>query len=159
MNNILDILTILSILGCGIIGGIFFAFSTFIMQALKRLSHAQGIEAMQKINITVLTSWFLGIFMGTAAICLVIAVSTYWTWGKSGTYFLLIGSIFYIVGTFLVTGICNVPLNNRLEGMEPTSDEASDFWTDVYLTKWVFWNHVRTIAAILGALTLIIALL
>lgn len=64
MNNFLYFLTFISILGCGIIAGIFFAFSTFVMQALAKLQASRGIEVMQKINITVLNPWFLGAFMG-----------------------------------------------------------------------------------------------
>jgi len=43
-----------SILGTGLVGGIFFTFSTFVMQALARLSPNEGIRAMQAINVTVL---------------------------------------------------------------------------------------------------------
>lgn len=158
MENFIFILTFISIIGCGIIGGIFFAFSTFIMQALARLNHSEGIKAMQNINVTVLNPWFLATFMGTAVICFILALSTYWTWGQPGTIFLFIGSLLYFIGTFLVTVFFNVPKNNTLEKMESTTVEASDYWTGTYLSMWTFWNHVRTIAAILGAILLIFAL-
>lgn len=156
--DFLYILTFISILGCALVAGIFFAFSTFVMQALAKLIPSQGIEAMQNINITVLNPWFLGTFMGTAAICLILAVSTYWNWGQPGTYYLLTGSLFYFVGTFLVTIIFNVPMNNKLERMVSKDKEASNYWNNIYLIKWTFWNHFRTIAALIGAIFLIIAL-
>ena len=158
MHNFLYFLTFISILGCGLIAGIFFTFSTFVMQALARLQVPHGIEAMQKINITVLNPWFLGVFMGTAAICLILVISTYWTWGQPGTHFLIIGCLFYFVGTFLVTIIFNVPMNNKLESMISTDEEASKYWSNIYLTRWTFWNHIRTIAAFIGAISLIVAL-
>jgi uncharacterized membrane protein len=37
-------------LGSGLVGGVFFAFSTFVMRALARVPAAQGIAAMQSIN-------------------------------------------------------------------------------------------------------------
>lgn len=157
--DIIFLLTFIAVLGCGLIAGIFYAFSTFIMQALGKMSPSGGIEAMQNINVTVLTPWFLGVFMGTAGICLVLVVSTYWTWGEPGTYFLLTGSLLYFIGTFLFTVIFNVPMNNALEKMDTASSEASVYWTETYLTRWTFWNHVRTVAAVLGAVSLIIALL
>ena len=157
--DIIFLLTFIAVLGCGLIAGIFYAFSTFIMQALAKMSPPKGIEAMQNINVTVLTPWFLGVFMGTAVICLVLAVSTYWTWGQPGTYFLLTGSLLYFIGTFLFTVFFNVPMNNALEKMDTESSDASGYWTDTYLNKWTFWNHVRTAAALLGAVILIIALL
>jgi uncharacterized membrane protein len=60
-------LTLVAALGCGLIAGVFFAFSTFVMSALARLQPAQGIAAFQAINITVYNPWFMGTFLGTAA--------------------------------------------------------------------------------------------
>jgi len=56
-----NILVTLAALGCGLVGGIFFAFSTFIMKALKRLPPYQGIESMQAINITVINPWLIAV--------------------------------------------------------------------------------------------------
>jgi uncharacterized membrane protein len=52
-------LKLLVCIGAGIIGGVFFAFSVFVMKALAALPPHQGIGAMQRINVTVLNprSW------------------------------------------------------------------------------------------------------
>ena len=159
MNTIIFILTLISLLGCGLVAGIFFAFSTFIMRALARLQPTKGIESMQSINITVINPWFLSVFIGTAAVCFLLALSTIWRWDQPGVVYLLAGCLFYLIGTFLVTVIFNVPLNNALESMVSSNSEASDYWTNIYLIKWTFWNHVRTVAAILGTASLIFSLL
>ncbi len=49
------ILTFVAALGCGLVAGVFFAFSTFVMKALGRVPSAAGISVMQSINATVLT--------------------------------------------------------------------------------------------------------
>jgi len=36
-NQLLFALTLFAALGCGLVGGVFFAFSTFVMKALSRL--------------------------------------------------------------------------------------------------------------------------
>jgi hypothetical protein len=51
MDRLLFVLTFLSALGAGLIGGLFFAFSSFVMIALGRLPPASGISAMQSINV------------------------------------------------------------------------------------------------------------
>lgn len=157
MNDLIFVLTLSAALGSGLMAGVFFAFSTFVMQALARLQPAQGIEAMQAINRTVLNPWFLGVFLGTAAASLLLGVSTLWQWPQSGAVFLLAGSVLYFIGTFLVTGVFNVPLNNALEGVEAASREGSSLWA-TYLTRWTFWNHVRTASALLGAAALTLAI-
>lgn len=57
--NMLDLATFLSALGCGLIAGFFFAFSAVVMKALGKLPPAQGIAAMQSINVVVINPWFL----------------------------------------------------------------------------------------------------
>jgi uncharacterized membrane protein len=58
MNGLIFVLTFLSALGCGLVAGIFFTFSNFVMKSLARLPSAQGIAAMQAINVDVLNRWF-----------------------------------------------------------------------------------------------------
>ncbi len=157
MENLLFVLTLCSVLGCGLMAGVFFAFSTFVMRGLGRLKPAQGIEAMQSINRTVINPWFLGVFLGTAAVCLLLAGSALWGWHQPGAVYLLAGSLLYLVGTVLVTIVFNVPMNDALERVEPASNEASDYWAG-YLVKWTIWNHVRTAAALLAAASFTLAL-
>ncbi len=49
------------------VGGIFFAFSSFVMRALAKMPDAEGIAAMQSINVVVINPSFLGAFVGSAA--------------------------------------------------------------------------------------------
>ena len=146
MHRFILTLTFLSLLGCGLVAGIFFAFSNFVMKSLGRLPPAQGIAAMQNINIDVINGGFMLAFMGSALCCLVVAISCLFFWGKPGAAWLLSGSLLYLVGTLLVTMIFNVPLNNKLAALAPTSADSMRVWS-LYLKDWVFWNHFRTIAA------------
>jgi uncharacterized membrane protein len=157
MDNLLFVLTLSSALGSGLIAGVFFAFSAFVMRALARLDPAQGIAAMQSINRTVINPWFLGAFLGTAVLCVLLAGSSLLRWHQPGGAYLLVGSLFYLVGTFLVTIVFNVPMNEALELIDPASADAASAWTR-YLARWTAWNHVRTAAAILGAASLTLAL-
>ena len=59
-------LTILTALGAGLNAGVFFAFSSFVMKALRRLPASQGISAMNAINKAAPTAWFMTAFVGTA---------------------------------------------------------------------------------------------
>jgi uncharacterized membrane protein len=156
-SKLLFVLTLLSALGCGLIGGVFFAFSTFVMRALAALPPAQGIAAMKSVNIAVLNPMFLGVFLGTAVSCVLLAVSSLLTWQKPGAALLLAGSALYLLGAFVVTMVCNVPRNDALATLDPASAESARFWAE-YVAGWTLWNHVRTIAAIAAATLLVIAL-
>lgn len=137
-------------LGCGLVAGVFFAFSTFVMSGLGRLGPPQGIAAMQSINITAVTPMFMTALFGTGFCCLVLAVFSLVRWDQPGSGFLLAGSLIYITGTVLVTIFFNVPLNNALAAVDPASAEGADLWAR-YLVNWGVWNHVRTITSLLAA--------
>ncbi len=156
-NKFLLASTLLSALGCGLVGGVFFAFSTFVMRALAALPPPQGIAAMKSINVTVLNPMFLGLFLGTAVGCVILIIPPLLNWHKPGAACVLIGSAFYLLGTFLVTIIFNVPRNDALATLDPVSAESARLWAE-YVAGWTLWNHVRTIAAIAAAVLLIVAL-
>lgn len=63
----------------------FFAFSTSVMRTFGALPPAQGIAAMQKLNVLIINPWFLGVFVGTAGLCMVVAVVTFVVWPDTGT--------------------------------------------------------------------------
>src|SRR5262245_39879175 len=52
-------------IGCGLLAGVYFAFSTFIMSALGRIQQTHGISAMNSISSTILGSLFMPFFFGT----------------------------------------------------------------------------------------------
>lgn len=153
----LPVLTLVSALGCGIVAGVFYAFSTFVMKALARLPPAQGIAAMQSVNVAVIGPWFLGAFFGTAAACALLAVSALVRWHEPRGIYLLFGSLLYLVGTILVTIAFNVPWNDALAAVDPASIDGAALWSR-YVVSWTFWNHVRTAAALAATALLCLAL-
>jgi len=157
MKGPIFVLTFISALGSGLVAGIFFAFSTFIMRALGSVSPTSGIAAMQSINVVVLNRWFFAVFFGTAACCLVLIMNSFLHWPRPGAPYLLLAGLLYLIGTILVTVAFNVPLNDSLATVDPATVDAASTWTN-YIKTWTFWNHVRTVAA-LGATALFIAAL
>jgi uncharacterized membrane protein len=157
IDELIRVATLIAAVGAGVMAGFFFAFSTCVMKALSRLSPTQGIIAMQSINVTVINPLFLTVFFGTALACAFLTIVLFLGWQGPGSGFLVVGSSLYLFGAILVTIFCNVPRNERLAGVDPTSTEGARLWT-VYLTAWTAWNHVRTAASAGAAAALILAL-
>jgi uncharacterized membrane protein len=155
MGYLLPILTFLAALGSGLMAGFFFAFSATVMWALGRIQPASGIAAMQAINVVVLNPLFLGTFFGTALLSLVLDIVALMDWSAPWSGYLVAGSLLYFVGTFLVTLLFNVPLNNKLAAVKPDSTEGK-VWTH-YLRVWTAWNHVRTVAPLAAMAAFILA--
>jgi len=157
-GRLLVVLTCLAALGSSLIAGVFFAFSAIVMTALGRLPPHQGIAAMQSINIAVINPWFFAAFFGTAAASAVLAIASLLRWGEPGAMLLLAGGGLYLVGTILVTMLCNVPLNDALAAAEAESIESAGLWKR-YLVAWTAWNHVRTAASLAAAAAFLLALM
>ncbi|MBY3212708.1 anthrone oxygenase family protein [Rhizobium laguerreae] len=145
-------------IGSGLVAGIFFAFSTFIMTAFSRIPTEQGIAAMNSINVTIVRSPFMGLFVPTAILCLVIAVLTLIDWRGGASFLMLAGAGLYIFAAFLSTIIFNLPMNDALAKVGGNGTEAVELWT-TYLRDWTWWNHVRTIASLLASVAFVRALM
>lgn len=141
--------------GSGLIGGVFFAFSSFVMAALHRIPASAGIAAMQAINVTVINPGFLLGFFGTAVLCGLLLLGCL-TGHVPAETALVSGCLLYAIGTFGVTIACNVPRNDRLAELDADAVETKQYW-EQYMTGWTRWNHVRTVCAVLAAILLTVA--
>ncbi len=155
--SLLFALTLVSALGCGLMAGAFYAFSSFVMRALARLPPAQGIAAMQSINVTAVRPAFMAGFLGTALACLALAVLSVLDWHAPGAAWRLTGSVLYLAGCFLETIVFHVPRNDALARVDSESAEGAQYWAR-YLREWIPGNHVRTLACVAAATLLTIAL-
>jgi uncharacterized membrane protein len=141
--------TLATALACGLVSGVFFAFSSFVMPALRALSPAQGLAAMQSINVKAVTPVFMTALFGTAAACVAVAVAS------PGGY-RLAGAATYLVGTIALTMAFHVPRNDALVALDPGDPGAAAGWAR-YLREWTAGNHVRAAAALVAAGLLAVA--
>lgn len=152
----LDLLSLICAVGCGLVAGFFFAFSVCVMSALGKIPPAQGIAAMQSINVVVINPWFFSAFFGTAITCLLAIIASLSRWHDPRALYCLVAGVLYIAGTIAVTMRFNVPQNNALAALAATSPEAAKLWS-TYLSSWTAWNHVRMLAALIAAVLFTIA--
>lgn len=151
------LLLLIAALGSGLLSGVFFAFSSFIMKALTHVPDEQGISSMQTINKMVLNHTFLPTFIGTALVTVILAIYAIIDWKGLNSVYILVGSLLYLIGSFFVTIRCNVPLNNKLKHINVKNKESELFWKE-YVTKWTAWNHLRTFASFIALLFFILAI-
>jgi uncharacterized membrane protein len=156
MPRVLSLATLGTALGCGLIAGAFFAFSTFVMRALAALPPAQGIRVMQAINAFAPRGLFLATLLGTGLACGALAVQAVLAWSQPRGALRLGGGLAYLLGAVLVTIVANVPRNDALAALDPDSLNAAAEWMR-YLSEWTHWNHVRTAAALAAAALLTVS--
>ncbi|WP_158890730.1 DUF1772 domain-containing protein [Amycolatopsis anabasis] len=158
MSTWLHTVTLVTALGCGLLGGAFFAFSSFVLHGLGKLPAAQAIEAMQSINASAVRAPFMLAFLGTSALCAVVLVGAVLNGSRGGSALLLIGAAVYLAGNLVLTVVYHVPRNNALAALDPAAPEAAARWRE-YLSGWTAWNHVRSATGLISAATLTLAAL
>ena len=145
-----------SAIGCGLIAGLYFAFSTFIMTALGRIEPSAGIAAMNAINVDIVRSVFLPLFLATTLSAGALAVIGMLRWGAPGSVSMIAGGLLYVIGMTVVTMVLNVPLNNALAAAGGGAN-AGTVWA-TYLRDWTLWNHVRTVTSTLACIAFVHAI-
>lgn len=150
MDGFLFAITLLAALGSGLVAGVFFAFSSFVMKGLGLLPPAQGAAAMQAINIAAITFAFMLAVSATGAACLALAGWALFSLDEAFAPYLLGGSALYLVGVIALTIGYHVPRNDALAAVEPGSADAAALWNR-YLAEWTRWNHVRAASGLAAA--------
>lgn len=143
LTDDMDTLALAAAIATGAIGGVFFAFSSFVMPALNRLPAPAAVAAMQAVNVTAVRAPLMLALFGTAALAVVVAV-------LSPDALRAAGAAAYSLGVIGVTIAGNVPLNNRLAVLDAGSADAAAGWSG-FSRPWTRLNTVRTLAALASA--------
>lgn len=144
---LLSLLFWFSTIACGIMAGVYFAFSTFVMSSLDRLGPSAAIAAMNAMSVTITRSLFMPLFISSTLCSLALIIIAAAGWVPNGSrLIILIGSVVYVAGMFGVTALFNVPLNDGLAAFDFHGVDAASTWAQ-YLQEWIRWNHVRTVAS------------
>lgn len=143
-------------LASALVAGVFLTFSDFVMKALVTAEPAGGIESMQRLNRTVFRSVFLALFVALAPVSIGLAIYAIAALAGPAVAWIIAAAVIYVPGVFFVTAFGNVPMNQRLDGMDHRSAEAADYWR-TYGRVWTRWNHVRTIGSAATAVCFLLA--
>ncbi|GAA1979028.1 DUF1772 domain-containing protein [Amycolatopsis minnesotensis] len=150
------VLTFVAALGSGLVGGVFFAFSSFVMPALDRLPPGEAMAAMRSINVFAPKPPLMLAMMGTALVDVAAAVFSVVRWQGSGSWLVLAGCLVYLAGIIGMTAAFHVPRNNALDRGE--IDAAAERRWREYYDAWHPGNHVRSLAGIVASGLFVLAL-
>lgn len=141
----------------GVVAGVWFAFSAFVLQGFDRAPARDAVVAMQGINRAAVTPAFMLVLFGTAALCVAVAVWGGLHWSDTRGKLAAAAGALYVVGSIGVTSAANVPLNDSLARVDPGSPGVAEAWRS-FCDSWLAWNHVRTVTAVAALVLLTVAL-
>jgi uncharacterized membrane protein len=155
MNIVMERIVLGSAAASALTGGVLFAFSSFVMPALRTLPTATAVTAMQAINLAAPRSLLMVPLLGSAAGCAVVGVYAVVAGPQPGRGWLAVGALAGVLSMAL-TAAYHVPHNTALAVVDPLGPSASAAWHG-YASGWTGWNHVRAAAALVSAAALVIA--
>jgi uncharacterized membrane protein len=146
MRSLQNVSLIGATIATGLMAGLFFAFASAVMPALRGTDNRAFVDVMQRINVAIINPVFMTVFLGGLVITGAAAIAHWRGDGRDALPWIIAGLVLYVV-MFLVTVAFNVPLNDKLEA-------AGDVGhiTDLGAVRhqfegtWVAWNIVRALA-------------
>lgn len=135
----------------GLSAGLFTTFSYAVMPGLRRADDTTFVQAMRAINVAILNPVFALVFGGAFVVTAVALISG---WHGSSRTWVIVGLLLYI-GVLVVTFAINVPLNNALT----TGTDSPATLRAAFESRWVLWNHVRSILSSAAFVALVLGLL
>jgi uncharacterized membrane protein len=143
----------------GLLAGLYFAFGVAVMPGLARTDDRTFVAAMAWINVRIVNGWFLAVFLGAPLSALAAAVLA--VAGQEAAPGWAVAGAVAALAALLITGRCNVPLNNALAaagpegtggGTEPAAVRAA------FEAPWVRWHLIRTVLSVAALAALLAGL-
>jgi len=136
--------------------GVFYAFAVCVNLGLAEQPDASYVATMNRINEKVQNPLFFAGFFG-AVVFPVAALVAHLPRRRSGRFRLIVlACALYVGGSFLVTALANVPLNDGLARVA-TDAPAKELARAraAYEGPWKFWNNVRGLFSTVAFATLV----
>lgn len=146
-----------AVLLTGLSAGFFYAWSVSVVPGTLKVADTIYLQTMQSINRAILNPAFFLIFLGSLILLVTTTIQQY----NAGLTFWLVlaATLIYLIGTFGVTAIGNVPLNNDLDALhlnDLSNDKLAHF-RQYYELKWNRLHTIRTVFAVISFLLSLIA--
>ncbi|MEO9484106.1 MAG: DUF1772 domain-containing protein [Ekhidna sp.] len=144
----------------GLSAGLFYAWQVSVIPGTKKVMDVNYLETMQSINRAILNPAFFLIFFGSLIFLSASSIYEFhtnkWTFGL-----MLVATMTYLIGTFGVTVLGNVPLNNQLDVLKTGEISAQKItaFRQFYETGWNKLHLIRTIFSVLSFVLAVLALL
>ncbi len=159
---IFQITLILATFLCSLVAGFLFAFASVVMPGIKSLNDREFIRAFQVVDCVIQNNQpiFVLVWVGSVVILLTSAVLGIGQLDGAERLLIIFSTLLYLLGVQLPTFTINVPLNNKLQTLEPdTMDETMQKTArQEFEPRWNLWNSIRTPLASLTSALLIILL-
>jgi uncharacterized membrane protein len=135
-----------AVVAMGLLAGLFYAFDVAVMPALAAADDRTLVDAMQQMIDKIENPAFYATLLGAPALATAALIQARRSGSATAARWIAAALVLYAV-MFLVTVAVHFPLNEDLENAgDPANIENLAAVRDDFVTPWVAWNIVRTVA-------------
>src|SRR6056297_1325357 len=153
----------LSALLCSLVAGLVFTFAIVVMPGIKSLGDLAFLKAFKAMDLVIQNNQpiFMLVWLGSAVVLLGSTVLGIWQLEGLDRILLVVACMIYLIVVHLPTVAINIPLNNHIQSqaLDSMTETALLEATVKFKSRWLRWNAIRTVFAILTTALLLVLLI
>lgn len=161
--ELIQLTVLISALLCSLVTGFVLCFAIIVMPGIKKLGVLDFLKSFQAMDAIIQNNQplFILIWLGSALVLLFSTLLGLWQLDSSDIWLLSFSCLMYLFGVHLPTLAVNIPLNNRLQSLDLDATTESELQeiAELFKSRWLRWNSIRTVVAALTTLMLLALLL
>lgn len=160
--ELIQIAVLLSALLCSLVAGLVLTFAIVVMPGIRTLGDLAYLQSFKAIDRVIQNNQpiFMFIWLGSAIVLLGSTVLGIWQLAGLDRVLLIVACALYILGVHVPTVAINIPLNNQLQSRDLDAMSGSELLaaTEIFESRWLRWNAIRTVIATLTTVILLVLL-
>lgn len=160
--ELIEIAVLLSALFCSLVAGVVYSFAIIVMPGIKTLADLEYLQSFKAMDRVIQDNQpvFIVVWVGSAVLLLASTVLGIWQLEGVDRVLLIVACTIYLFGVQVPTVAINVPLNNHLQSQDLETMTAAELQNikAEFEYRWLRWNAIRTVLAILTTALLIFLL-
>jgi uncharacterized membrane protein len=161
--DLIQFAVLLSALLCSLVAGLVLTFAIVVMPGIQRLGDRAFLQSFKAMDRVIQNNQpiFMLVWVGSAVVLLTSTVLGIWQLQGLDRILLLAACAIYLFGVQVPTGTINIPLNNHLQSLdlETMTEPALQETRARFESRWLRWNAIRTVLAILTTVLLLVLLI
>lgn len=154
---------LLSALLCSLVAGLVLTFAIVVMPGIRTLGDLDFLKSFKAMDRVIQNNQpiFMLVWLGSALVLLASTVLGIWRLEGLDRILLIVACAIYIFGVQVPTITINIPLNNHLQIQDLDTMTESELLatTEMFESRWLRWNSIRTVFAILTTVLLLVLLI
>lgn len=160
--ELIQFAVLLSALLCSLVAGLVLTFAIVVMPGINALGDRDYLRSFKAMDRVIQNNQpiFMLVWLGSVMVLLATTALGIWRLEGLDRILLVVACAIFIFGVQVPTVMINIPLNNHLQSQDLNAMPESELLatTEIFDSRWLRWNTIRTAFATLTTLLLLVLL-